>query len=191
MSSIKNEGKNHPAFPTLLDLFSKVWKETGKSKALKTEDEFKAENQEQLGRRDIHYTAMIETFVKTYADRQNKKEDNKWIFYWFVLIGFAVCILLPIALIVIILILFPPEDIARATPVIIGAFVSLISSLIALPLTIAKYLFNPKEDKEITNMVIKMQEQDLGNRNLLLKKLEEVNRTVSDSEQGGNGGANG
>lgn len=45
-------------------------------------------------------------------------------------------------------------------------FSAVLSAILVIPRIITTYLFNPKEDELIVNLVIEMQKQDVSNRRL-------------------------
>ena len=45
-------------------------------------------------------------------------------------------------------------------PLVISGIVSFVSTIIAIPLTIAKFLFNTQEDDNITNVITHTQDHD-------------------------------
>ncbi|MDD4815531.1 MAG: hypothetical protein PHQ62_00105 [Clostridia bacterium] len=70
----------------------------------------------------------------------------------------------------------------------LGAVASIITSVIAIPTIIAKYLFPTGEDKDMTNMINKMQNYDNGIRRLengkkdIKKELaESIEKTEKDN----------
>lgn len=57
---------------------------------------------------------------------------------------------------------FEADKLVSLIPIYISALISIVTSIIVLPSTIAKYLFNPDEDKEIVDMIKHMQDYDLN-----------------------------
>ena len=135
-------------------MFLQSLKDNG-SKEIVVDTDFKVKNNEQLKVRDEEYSKLITEFVKDYTNRVSDKKKNKQNFF---ILMFVLAFILLIGSLV--LLFKNPNEIV----VIIGSIIGLLSAVISIPLTITKYLFNPDEDKIITEVVIAMQEQDRINR---------------------------
>lgn len=71
------------------------------------------------------------------------------------------------------------ERIASAVPIIVTAFGSLVSAVIGIPLAITNFLFNTKEDDNITEIIKHTQEHDASGRTLYKDKTSK--ETLSQS----------
>ena len=75
--------------------------------------------------------------------------------------------------ITVILIKCSNQQIIEAIPILITSIAGFASSIIAIPLSITKYLFSTKEDRYITDIISHTQEHDLSSRKIL-KAIEKV-----------------
>lgn len=128
-----------------------------------------------LAKRDSLYSDLLRNYVKLTQRRNNLKEIHKWIFFW-------VMIILTITSCVVCYVYIftnkPSENVTN----IIGAFISLITSLIAVPLIIAKYLFNNKEDDNITSIIAKTEKHDFSEIELLKEHFVKERKTSKRSD---------
>ncbi|MBE6590359.1 MAG: hypothetical protein E7643_09305 [Ruminococcaceae bacterium] len=58
----------------------------------------------------------------------------------------------------------------QALPLVITALVSLLSAIIGVPITVTRFLFNSKEDDNITNTIHHTQDHDFGEITLLQER---------------------
>lgn len=139
------------------------------------------ENYSQLTERDKIYTDLLESFYEQYKDRQSQKEKAKWQFYSDLMSLFYGVVFF-LLLIIVLLVLAGRNGGAGTNfiPAVITATISILTTLIALPTIIAKYLFNPNEDKDVTNLILKMQALDLENRKSFLIPDNEVRNQNGD-----------
>lgn len=131
---------------------------------INTDDDFVASNKQQLKARDEIYTNLLKDFYGIYVERQEQKEIHKWDFYSFTMKGSAWVIGVLLIVMFSLSIKIDKSNVGALIPPLIVSIVSLISTLIAIPTIISKYLFNPNEDKEVVNMIASIQEKDLQNR---------------------------
>lgn len=73
--------------------------------------------------------------------------------------------------------IYIPENVSTA--ITVSAIGSLISSFIALPIIIAKYLFNPNEERDIMKVIKNIQNHDKAIRNRLFKKKQKNNNRIN------------
>ncbi len=70
------------------------------------------------------------------------------------------------------------EQLISAVPVFVTAFGAFISSIVAVPLSVTKYLFSTCEDEYITQIISHTQEHDLSGRKLLkptdIQEIEDI-----------------
>ena len=132
----------------------------------KTEDDkiFRKSTTKQITERDTQYTELLSHFVKITRIRNILKEFFKWSFY-LVIIGSI------IALAIIIYLLFKKyissasiQQLIDSMPLLITSMVGFISTIIAIPVTITKYLFSTNEDQNITKIILHTQEHDVNGR---------------------------
>lgn len=131
---------------------------------INTDDDFVASNKQQLKARDEIYTNLLKDFYGIYVERQEQKEIHKWDFYSFTMKGSAWVIGVLLIVMFSLSIKIDKSNVGALIPPLVVSIVSLISTLIAIPTIISKYLFNPNEDKEVVNMIASIQEKDLQNR---------------------------
>jgi hypothetical protein len=124
-------------------------------------------NQVQLDERDELYTCLLSDFQTHYSSRQTNKEKYRWQFYYVVSSVLVAVAVIASIFLCSVLARFTNDELIKAMPIVITAFASLASALVAIPLTIAKYFFNTKEDIEITRLILNMQGKDLENRSSL------------------------
>lgn len=143
------------AFKTVLNVLNDKQNE-------KTEDDktFRNKTKTQIAKRDGKYTELLEHFVGLTKVRNILKEFFKWLFY-LVIMGSIV------ALIYVVCNLFKKyvtnaniEQIVESMPLLITSMVGFVSTIIAIPVTITKYLFSTKEDENITQIILHTQEHD-------------------------------
>lgn len=125
----------------------------------------------QIAERDIYYTDLLKDHMSLTKARGICKEIHKWLFFWILVVacGFGIYYIQKIFKTI-----FAFEDvnvIIDAIPLIITALVSLISTIIAVPVTIAKFLFNTKEDDNITTLIQHTQDHDSSGINLFKERL--------------------
>lgn len=132
----------------------------------KTEDDkiFRESTTKQITERDAQYTDLLSHFVKITKVRNKLKEFFKWSFY-LVTMGSI------IALTIIIYLLFKKytssaniQQLIDSMPLLITSMVGFVSAIIAIPVTITKYLFSTKEDENITQIILHTQEHDVNGR---------------------------
>lgn len=125
----------------------------------------------QIAERDIYYTYLLKDHRGLTKARGICKELHKWIFFWSLIAasGFGIYFVYQIFQSI-----FASDDAAiiiDSIPIIITAFVSLISTIIVIPVTIAKFLFNTKEDDNITVLIQHTQDHDTSGMELFKNKL--------------------
>lgn len=110
--------------------------------------------------RDRLYSTLLDNYIRLTLRRNRLKEIHKWIFFWvmnlLILVSCVCCFVFIFS--------HKPSD---GVVSIIGAFSSLITTLVAIPLIIANYLFNIKEDDQITSFILETEKQDYSQRELL------------------------
>lgn len=107
---------------------------------------FRHKTTRQISSRDSEYSKLLQHFVQITKIRNILKEFFKWSFYLAIIIT-------GIVLTVIVYKLFNKyissveiEQILKSLPLSITALVGFVSTIIAIPVAITKYLFNTDED---------------------------------------------
>lgn len=121
----------------------------------------------QLEARGILYTSLLENYTNITNVRNILKEIHKWLFFWAII---GVGGIITIAGVLIILKVLSYEDermFLDSLPILITTFVSFLSVIIGVPLTITNFLFNVEEDKNITSTIHATQKHDYKEIQLL------------------------
>jgi len=128
---------------------------------------------EHLRKRNIQYTDLLKTFVDQYIEKSDNNKKLKKKFFNFVHIASWIILGTFLALVI-----YAVKCPTYTIPVLITAIAGMITSIISIPLVIARYLFNPEEDRLIANVVAKMHRQDNDNR----KQINDNGKQISESE---------
>ena len=75
------------------------------------------------------------------------------------------------------------NELVKSIPVLITAIVSFISTIIIIPATITKFLFNTKEDENITSVIVHTQEHDTTGITLLKNRFEKQREKIFSDAQ--------
>lgn len=111
--------------------------------------------------RNSEYSKLLKSYVRISRWRNVLKEVHKWLFFWGVIAAGFVVILTSYRIVSPIIKAKNVSLVIEATPTLITAFVSFISTITAIPLVIAKFLFNTKEDDNIAALITHTQEHDM------------------------------
>lgn len=161
-----NEQQNNNVESTKHD-FSGIVNEVTDSKSeidnLNT-DEFQIKFQKNMLNRDEIYYELLKEYSNISKQRNSSRENKKDDFYRLIksILGISLSVLF---FFIIRMIFLPVDKIVALMPIIIGAFVTFIGSIIALPTIVANYLFNSNEDDNMTKIITHTQEFDTNNRN--------------------------
>lgn len=144
---------------------------------------FRRNTKLQIDARDDKYTKLLAHFVRITKFRNYIKEFLKWTFL--ILIFIFMCILSYM-----VYQLFSKyikeatiQEIITGIPLLTTAIIGFVSTIIAIPIAITKYLFNTKEDDNITNIIAHTQQHDMEVRNLTYKQDSELRGTsIADNE---------
>jgi len=112
-----------------------------------------------LGLRDHINTILYQEYKYTLIKRFRRKEFFKSIFFWFIL-ALLIGSISGVGGIIYIL----SDDPGPNSAAMVSAIIGLVTTLLGLPLIIAKYLFNKDEDKYITEQMFSMQDSDRKER---------------------------
>lgn len=130
----------------------------------KDDELFRKKTKQQIEYRDKHYTDLLKHFLYVTRIRNWIREIFKWLFLAAIIV--FIFILIGIVKNVINEYLFGAnKEMNDAIPFLITSIIGLVSTIIVIPVTITKYLFNSEEDKNITNVILHTQEHDIDNRN--------------------------
>lgn len=129
-----------------------------------SDEKLYSEARAQIIHRDQNYSKLLKSYVSISKARNFLKEVHKWLLFWGIVFacvkGFGLLnqIISPI---------LESKDVAvivDAMPVLIAALVSFVSAVIAVPLAVVNFLFNTKEDDNITDIIKHTQEHDAAGR---------------------------
>lgn len=138
--------------------------------------------QKQITERDSLYTSLLSEYSKITKIRNILKETHKWLFFWLVIIASVVGIYSTFTILNRIVKEQDIQIVIDSIPVIITAVVSLVSTVIVVPTTIAKFLFNTNEDDNITKLIKHTQEHDVIGLNLFKEGFGVKNGSQSNSD---------
>ncbi len=131
---------------------------------------FRKKAKHQISIRDEQYTELLCHFVKITKFRNIIKEIFKWLFLLATIVALVLCSVVVFNLFVSVLATNNFDMIIQLIPVLLTAFVGFISTIIVIPTTIAKFLFNTEEDKNITSIIQHTQEHDVDGRSWATEK---------------------
>lgn len=138
-----------------------------------TDKDFDGSIGNQIVERDYKYTELLKSYTRVTRVRFFLKEIHKWVFFWLIIAACIFCLSSAYNVIKQTLGADDLQFIVDAVPAILAAFTALISTVVVVPLTIAKFLFNEKEDDNITAVIQHTQEHDASGRNLLKKTISD------------------
>lgn len=99
---------------------------------------------------------FIGNFVINQDNAAKQKKMLKDIFFWFVMVGFAIIVVTPIVSLFL-LMWFKASDYYIIFGAIVASLVEVLTTIIVLPKIVAEYLFNKKEEKANIQIVELMQ----------------------------------
>lgn len=134
---------------------------------IQDDGDFDKEAQKQIIRRDEQYSDLLEHFVYITKERNYSKEKNKWIFFKIIMGLLIVLNITIVVTITVLLVRCNSNELVKSIPVFITAIAGFASSIIAIPLSITKYLFSTQEDEYITKIISHTQEHDSSGRKIL------------------------
>ena len=157
------------------DSYTKIFEEliTLRKHDVDDEKDFDEETQKQIIVRDEKYSQLLDHFVDITKRRNDSKERNKWFFFWILMAMLVLFGGVSSLTVIIVLLKADTEQIVRSVPALVTAIAGFASTVIAIPLTITKYLFSTDEDKYITTIISHTQEHDLSSRKIL-KAIEQA-----------------
>lgn len=125
---------------------------------------FGSQVEEQITKRDSEYTNILKHFVCITRVRNWVKEVLKWTFYLLLMASIISIVVMSIYLLKAVVSKSNIEQLIKFIPLFITSIVSLVSVIITIPVTIARYLFSTKEDENITKIILHTQEHDTSGR---------------------------
>lgn len=146
---------------------------------VKSDEDLEKKLRTQLGRRGALYSDFLENYSKITRARHVLKEFHKWAFFWLVMLSGGVIIHFICRMMNRVLSIKDTEEFIKSIPIIITAFSSLLSAIIVVPITITKFLFNAKEDDNITSTIHHTQDHDNDEATFLIKKDMNIDNTSS------------
>lgn len=114
----------------------------------------------QIAQRDIQYTEILKNHANLIKYRGRCKEVHKWIFFWMITFIGIVSLWYIHKILDRIISVDDIDIIIESIPIIITAGVSFTSTVIAIPLVVANFLFDSKEDDNVTALIKYTQEHD-------------------------------
>lgn len=116
----------------------------------------------EIAQRDKQYSELLKSYVQLTSIRNVLKEIHKWLFFWLVVVASGFFLRITYRVLKIILDNGDPDFIISAIPALIAALVSFVAAIIGIPMTITSFLFNTKEDDNITGIIKHTQDHDAG-----------------------------
>lgn len=144
---------------------------------------FQENTTDEIANRDKQYSELLRHFVGITKVRNRLKELFKWMFFFVVVGSLVVLCVIVFALFISILNRGTVEQLISSIPLLTSAIVGLISAVIAVPITIAKYLFSKEEDNNITQIILHTQKHDTSGREWVQKYLNEANNHIDETDQ--------
>lgn len=130
-----------------------------------------------ITKRDLNYSLLLVNFRRMMKVRSIIKEIHKWLFFWIIVIVGVVLGIYLFNVINMLIYNIKNIDISKLYVSLISSSVSLVSIIISIPIIITKYLFNSKEDDNITTIISKTQEHDSLQMNLLSSRFVDSNNS--------------
>jgi len=143
---------------------------------------FRKNTTNQISKRDSKYTELLEHFVSITKVRNILKEIFKWLFYLVIIIAIGVLSKVIYSLFDRYLSSATLEQILDSMPLLMTSMVGFVSTIIAIPVTITKYLFSTKEDENITKIILHTQDHDTSGRRWAMKTKLQKNESNADKE---------
>ena len=121
--------------------------------------------------RDKKYSELLNSYTTVTKVRFVLKEIHKWIFFWLVIVACIYIATLAYRLIAKVLTAEDLQLIIDAVPAILTAFTAFVSTVIVVPMTITKFLFNTREDDNITSLIQHTQQHDTSSIEMLKERF--------------------
>lgn len=127
---------------------------------------------EEYGKHTRKYTKLLKNYISHTKSANKIKNDYKIIFFWIIIAimnALTLAFLISLCSVLFIIIYLsiskkpiPMESIIGLMTTVVSSFVTMLVSLFKLPKIIAKYLFNPEEDKNMATVIGHIQTYDIG-----------------------------
>lgn len=134
---------------------------------------------EELESREKLYTSLLSDYTKITKARNILKEIHKWVFFWIIIGAGIIVTYFSCNVLSRILSFDDNNQFLQALPLVITSLVSLLSAIIGVPITVTRFLFNSKEDDNITNTIHHTQDHDFEEINLLQERYTGKNKNNS------------
>ncbi|MBQ9728012.1 MAG: hypothetical protein IJV85_00270 [Clostridia bacterium] len=125
---------------------------------------------EEIERREVLYTKLLQDYSSITKKRNSLKEIHKWVFFWIIMIAGGIVSYFCYKVISRVLAIKETEQFIKSFPVIATVFISFLSTIVGIPLTITKFLFNAQEDENITHTIQCTQAHDFEEVKLLKER---------------------
>lgn len=142
--------------------------------------------EQQITKRDRQYTKLLSDYIKITKIRNIIKEIHKWLFFWLIIIACIFGIRYVYIILSQILSSKDTDFIIKAIPAIIASLLSFVSTVIAVPMAITKFLFNTKEDDNITSIITHTQDHDSAGISTLKARFDSKHSNSSSSSSENN-----
>lgn len=125
---------------------------------------------EQIIEREKLFNDFLREYTSVFVQKSKQKKILKNIFF-----GCIMTVLVGVPIVSFIFIAMANSTI-ELIATILSSLAEFITAFIILPKIIAKYLFDKEEDKNLTNLIIKMQDYNLSSKNKGNKKDSDNNQ---------------
>lgn len=142
----------------------------------------RGEVSKELSVRDKNYSKLLQSYVTTTRVRNFLKEVHKWLLFWGMVYACVKGYQLIEKILDPILSSNNVDVLVAAIPVLVTSLVAFISAIIAVPLAVVKFLFNAKEDDNITEIIKHTQEHDAAGRIWIKPDTDNTIDTISNKD---------
>lgn len=146
---------------------------------------FRQKTKDEISVRDEKYSDLLKHFVSITKWRNILKEIFKWLFYATIITAVVFLTIIEYKLFKRCFTAMNNKELIKFIPLLLTGIVSFVSTIIAIPLTITKYLFSTKEDENITQIILHTQIHDTSGRQWTLdykKVIDNINDTKNTFE---------
>ena len=138
----------------LYKTFISVLQDSDNDSSTQDDKIFRRNTKEQITNRDKEYTDLLSHFVTITRVRNILKEIFKWSFYIALIISVVVLVCMTKSIFNKYVEKASIQQMIESIPLLITSIVGFVSAIIAIPVTITKYLFSTKEDEYITQIIL-------------------------------------
>ncbi len=165
----------------LYKTFISVLQDSDNDSSTQDDKIFRRNTKEQITNRDKEYTDLLSHFVTITRVRNILKEIFKWSFYIALIISVVVLVCMTKSIFNKYVEKASIQQMIESIPLLITSIVGFVSAIIAIPVTITKYLFSTKEDEYITQIILHTQDHDTSGREWT-SKVKELANVIEDSK---------